>query len=249
MQLFRSIISTPIGDMLALSSDEGLCALEFTTVEGPNRGQERLTRLNARLGRWFPPHEIVDRESPTIARTRGWLAAYFDGTAAEIGDLPLDMRGAPFEKRVWTALTAIPPGQTTSYGAIARALDSAGRVARGGRRQRREPGGDHRAVPPRHRRDRIADRLRRRPRAQDVAHRPRAPLAPRAATGVVLTTTTTQKPQKSQKSSLVCVFRAFAVECRDRSSCPSCLRVFVVCIHSYRSARIGSTLVARRAGT
>ena len=69
VQLFRSIIGTPIGDLLALASDEGLCALEFTTVEGPNRGQERLTRLNARLGRWFPPHDIVDRETPTIART------------------------------------------------------------------------------------------------------------------------------------------------------------------------------------
>jgi methylated-DNA-[protein]-cysteine S-methyltransferase len=126
MQLFRAIISTPIGDMLALASDEGLCGLEFTTVDGPNRGQERLTRLNARLARWFPPHEIVDVETPAIARTRAWLAAYFSGTAAEIGDLPLDMRGAPFEKRVWTALTAIPPGQTTSYGAIARALESAG---------------------------------------------------------------------------------------------------------------------------
>jgi methylated-DNA-[protein]-cysteine S-methyltransferase len=126
MQLSRSIIATPIGDMLALSSDEGLCALEFTTVEGPNSGQERLTRLNTRLARWFPPHEIVDRETPVIARTRAWLAAYFDGTTAEVRNLPLDMRGAPFEKRVWTALTAIPPGQTTSYGAIARALESAG---------------------------------------------------------------------------------------------------------------------------
>jgi methylated-DNA-[protein]-cysteine S-methyltransferase len=124
MQLFRSIIGTPIGDMLALASDEGLCALEFTKVEGPNRGQERLTRLNARLGRWFPPHDIVDLETPILARTRGWLAAYFDGTAAAIGDLPLDMRGGPFEMRVWTLLTTIPPGQTTSYGAIARALQS-----------------------------------------------------------------------------------------------------------------------------
>ena len=34
MQLFRSFVSTPIGDMLALASDEGLCALEFTTVRG-----------------------------------------------------------------------------------------------------------------------------------------------------------------------------------------------------------------------
>ena len=123
MQLYRGTIPTPLGDMLALASDEGLCALEFTSVEGC---QERLTRLNARLGRWFPPHQVVDRDTPTIARTRGWLAAYFEGTAAEVGDLPLDMRGGPFEKRVWTALRTIPPGQTTSYGAIAQALGRAG---------------------------------------------------------------------------------------------------------------------------
>ena len=123
MQLYRSTIPTPLGDMLALASDEGLCALEFTD---PNRGQERLTRLNARLVRWFPPHQVVDRDTATIARTRDWLAAYFAGTAAEVGNLPLDMRGAPFEKRVWTALRTIPPGQTTSYGAIAQALGRTG---------------------------------------------------------------------------------------------------------------------------
>jgi methylated-DNA-[protein]-cysteine S-methyltransferase len=126
MQLFRTVLPTPLGDMLALSSDAGLCALEFTKVEGPTRSQEPLLRLNARLQRWFPPHEIVDCETPTIALTRAWLAAYFDGTRAEIGDLPLDMRGAPFEQRVWLALQTIPPGQTTSYGAIAQALGSAG---------------------------------------------------------------------------------------------------------------------------
>src|SRR5258706_16481056 len=120
MQICRSTISTPLGDLLALASAEGLCALEFT---GPRRP---LTRLEARLQRHFPPHEIVEREAASIARTRRWLAAYFAGTSAEIGDLPLDMRGAAFEKRVWTALTRIPPGETTSYGAIAKALGSAG---------------------------------------------------------------------------------------------------------------------------
>jgi O-6-methylguanine DNA methyltransferase len=126
MQLFRTILPTPLGEMLALASDEGLCALEFTTVKGRARGEERLTRLDARLERWFPPHEIVDRETATIARARGWLDAYFAGVSAEIGDLPLDMHGAPFERRVWHALTTIPAGQTTSYGAIAHALGSAG---------------------------------------------------------------------------------------------------------------------------
>ncbi|HEV8210779.1 MAG TPA: hypothetical protein VGP77_11685, partial [Vicinamibacterales bacterium] len=78
MKLFRTVLSTPLGDMLALASDEGLCALEFTTVKGRARGEERLTRLHARLKRWFPAHEILERETPTIARTRGWLAAYFE---------------------------------------------------------------------------------------------------------------------------------------------------------------------------
>ena len=61
-----------------------------------------------------------------IARARAWLRAYFAGERADIGAVPLDMRGADFEKRVWRALTQIPPGETTSYGAIANALGSAG---------------------------------------------------------------------------------------------------------------------------
>jgi methylated-DNA-[protein]-cysteine S-methyltransferase len=104
--------------MLALDSGEGLCALEFA---GPNR----LIRLEARLARWFSPHSVVDRETPTIARTRAWLESYFSGASNKSADLPLDMRGAAFEKRVWNALRAIPAGETTSYGAIARTIGSA----------------------------------------------------------------------------------------------------------------------------
>ena len=118
MQLARSIIGTALGDMVALASSEGLCALAFI---GP---AERQTRLTGRLDRWFRPQAIVDADAPVLARTRAWLAAYFDGTSADIDDLPLDVRGAPFELRVWTALRAIPPGQTTSYGAIAKAVGS-----------------------------------------------------------------------------------------------------------------------------
>jgi len=100
------MIATPLGEMLALASDGGLCALEFT---GPAK---RLPRLEARLRRWFPPHEIVDDETRTLKRTRAWLSAYFDGATAEIGDVPLDMHGAPFEQREWGALVHIPLGRT-----------------------------------------------------------------------------------------------------------------------------------------
>jgi O-6-methylguanine DNA methyltransferase len=118
MILCRAVIATPIAEMLALDSGEGLCALEFT---GPD---QRLVGLEARLRRWFPPHDVVDRETPTIALTRGWLDAYFAGVSADTSELPLDLRGAPFERRVWQELRRILPGTTTSYGEIARRLGS-----------------------------------------------------------------------------------------------------------------------------
>jgi methylated-DNA-[protein]-cysteine S-methyltransferase len=120
MVLAKAVIATPIGDMLALDSGEGLCALEFVEPH------KRMSGLESRLGRWFPPHEIADRETPTIAQARAWLDAYFAGRSADISGLRLDMRGADFERRVWAALRLIPPGETTSYGAIAKALGSAG---------------------------------------------------------------------------------------------------------------------------
>ena len=120
MRLSRALIPTPLGDMLALASADGLCALEFT---GPDK---RLTRLEERMRRWFPPHDLVEGDNPTIAWTRRWLDGYFSGASADIGDLPIQMHGAEFEKRVWQALLDIPPGQTTSYGAIAKLLGSAG---------------------------------------------------------------------------------------------------------------------------
>ncbi len=120
MILSRATIATPLGPMLALASEAGLCALEFT---GPKK---RLSRLEARLKNHFPPHDIVDDEDRVIERTRRWLEEYFDGTTAEIGDLPLDMHGADFERRVWRALLTIRPGETRSYGALAKALGNPG---------------------------------------------------------------------------------------------------------------------------
>jgi len=114
--------------MLALASEDGLCALEFN---GPMRGAaseaySRHQRLEARLRHWFPPHEIGDRETPVLNRTRRWLAAYFDGASADAPDIPLDLRGASFELRVWKELRDIPAGATSTYGAIARRLGDVG---------------------------------------------------------------------------------------------------------------------------
>jgi methylated-DNA-[protein]-cysteine S-methyltransferase len=126
--LSRTVIGTPLGEMLALAGDEGLCALEFIQVKKRQTpaSKERLTRLQARLRRWFPPHDIVDEDTAVFARTRAWLSKYFASEVADVGDLPIDMHGAPFEKRVWQALLEIPAGETMSYGGIAKKLGSAG---------------------------------------------------------------------------------------------------------------------------
>src|SRR5439155_22341503 len=111
MLLHRALLATPIGPMLALASDDGLCALEF---DGPARHE----RLAARLKRWFPPHEIVDGHAPPIRAARDWLTAYFGGASADAAAIPLDLRGAPFELRAWQKLREIPAGATSTYGTI-----------------------------------------------------------------------------------------------------------------------------------
>jgi len=117
MPLCRSRVDTPIGPMLALASEAALCALGFSSLD-------RLPRLEARLDRWFSPYQVEDRTNNVIDRARHWLALYFSGASADVDELTLDLRGAPFERRVWAALAAIPPGETTTYGAIARRVGS-----------------------------------------------------------------------------------------------------------------------------
>jgi AraC family transcriptional regulator of adaptative response/methylated-DNA-[protein]-cysteine methyltransferase len=36
--------------------------------------------------------------------------------------LPLDLRGTPYELKVWTMLRSVPAGETTNYGALAAEL-------------------------------------------------------------------------------------------------------------------------------
>ena len=119
MPIYRSTITTPLGDMLVMASARGLCALEFDR-------RSRHERLDARLRRYFNDDSIVDAETSIHELTRDWLAAYFDGTTADAAHIPLDLRGAPFELRVWAALGEIPAGATSTYGAIAKELGAPG---------------------------------------------------------------------------------------------------------------------------
>lgn len=46
-------------------------------------------------------------------------------------DVPIEYKGTPFQQRVWDALCRLHPGETRSYGELARQLNSAARAVGG----------------------------------------------------------------------------------------------------------------------
>jgi AraC family transcriptional regulator of adaptative response/methylated-DNA-[protein]-cysteine methyltransferase len=98
--------SSPFGVVGIARSDRGICAVRLG--DAPD---DVLSTLTAE----FPKAEIMLVEAdPDLDRI---IHHVVDGTA--IADLPLDLRGTAFQRKVWTELRRIPRGETRSYGDIA----------------------------------------------------------------------------------------------------------------------------------
>jgi len=65
--------------------------------------------------------------TPLLLRAREQLQDYFD-RRRDAFDLPLAPAGTAFRRRVWAAMRRIPPGETRSYGDLARQLGSSARA-------------------------------------------------------------------------------------------------------------------------
>jgi methylated-DNA-[protein]-cysteine S-methyltransferase len=65
------------------------------------------------------------RQAITEATTQ--ISALLAGDRQDF-DRPLAPEGSAFQKRVWTALSKIPRGETRSYGELAKALDTSARA-------------------------------------------------------------------------------------------------------------------------
>jgi methylated-DNA-[protein]-cysteine S-methyltransferase len=68
--------------------------------------------------------ELPGRECPSnpfLREALEQLRAYFAGELRDF-DLPLDMQGTGFQKRVWNELCTIAYGETRSYSGIAKAI-------------------------------------------------------------------------------------------------------------------------------
>ncbi len=157
MALLSRQLSTPLGEMLAVASPQGLCLLEFV---GQGGVQRELAQVEAARGGPVQPGD-----SAVLAQTAHELAEYFAGQRQRFG-VPLDLVGTPFQLSAWQALLAIPYGQTRSYAKPSPRHRPPQRHARRGGGQRAEQGLHHRALPPRDRQRRQPHRLWRRPAAQ-----------------------------------------------------------------------------------
>jgi len=69
-------------------------------------------------------------ETPLLLAARNQINAYFDGESAAFS-LPIKPHGTDFQQKVWQTIQAIPYGETSTYGDIAKTLGSAARAVGG----------------------------------------------------------------------------------------------------------------------
>ena len=116
----RAEFETPIGSMLCATTERGLAFVQLPHAGG--RGfADWLQRhaVGAKLENGFAPNKAAIQQ----------IREYLEGKRREF-ELPLDLRGTDFQRRVWAALLEIPYGATRSYGDITRAIGAPPRAAR-----------------------------------------------------------------------------------------------------------------------
>ena len=110
-EIYFAIGECSMGSILAAQTERGVCAILI------GDDAEQLVRdLQDR----FPNAKLVGDASEyqdLVAKVVGLVENPKSGL-----ELPLDIRGTAFQKRVWKALQQIPPGTTASYSEIAKKI-------------------------------------------------------------------------------------------------------------------------------
>lgn len=101
---------TSLGPILVAATGRGICMVEF------GAGNMLVNALHARF-----PHARLERADDQLDEWVRRVVEKIDSPLLDAG-LPLDIRGTAFQRRVWLALTRLAPGETVSYGELARRL-------------------------------------------------------------------------------------------------------------------------------
>ncbi len=101
-------IPSPLGELVLALDGAVLCALDYAGSE------ERMLKL---LSRRYGPLHLHEPNVRSEAGER--VQAYFLGDLQAIDGIAVRTGGTPFQRQVWAALRAIPPGAPISYGTLA----------------------------------------------------------------------------------------------------------------------------------
>jgi len=115
--IVATLLSSPVGSLLAAATERGLCMLEFAD-------RKKLATQAADLIRWYG-QPVIPGASRWIQQTARELEEYFAGRRQSF-EVPLDLRGTPFQEQVWQELLRIPYGATLSYQGLAERIGRPG---------------------------------------------------------------------------------------------------------------------------
>ena len=110
-----SLVDTALGNALVAATQRGICMVEL--------GDDPAA-LEQKLQHEFPNAQRTRVDAGRDEFLAPRLRAVAEHLAGRRADVPLDLIGTAFQKRVWDALMKIPAGQTRSYADIAAVLDS-----------------------------------------------------------------------------------------------------------------------------
>jgi AraC family transcriptional regulator of adaptative response/methylated-DNA-[protein]-cysteine methyltransferase len=111
MRIAFTIAASPLGRLLVGATERGISAVCLGDDDAA---------LEAALRKEYPEADLT-RDAGLLA---GWVATilrHLRGQEPSL-ELPLDIRATAFERRVYEELLRIPPGQTRSYGEVARRI-------------------------------------------------------------------------------------------------------------------------------
>lgn len=110
-ELAIDTVSSAIGDILVITDEANLCAVEFGDC------RSRIMRF---LENRFSQIKLNSVENPLGISER--IQAYLQGEYNSLDEIPISLGGTTFQQQVWLMLRTIPVGTVLTYGQLAEQL-------------------------------------------------------------------------------------------------------------------------------
>jgi AraC family transcriptional regulator of adaptative response/methylated-DNA-[protein]-cysteine methyltransferase len=111
MAIQYATVDSPLGRLLVAATPKGVCAVAMGTSDAA---------LVRELAREYPAASLTPNPRSLRAATAA-IVEHLNGRRPTV-DLPLDVQATSFQWQVWTALAAIPYGETRTYAEVARSI-------------------------------------------------------------------------------------------------------------------------------